>query len=124
MDAKDYLYYGFGQIVFGLAFSDGEVQIEEKKRLEEIIDNHFLKDTDGSRVSSIIFQLLDKNTTFSVDEIYEQGVKNIKLGDHYLTPELLEKFKSVLQNIADAFPPSTEEELEIIRKFSNDIKCN
>ncbi len=124
MDAKDYLYYGFGQIVFGLAFSDGKVQIEEKKLLEKIIDNHFLKDSDGSRVSSIIFQLLDKNNTFSVTEIYEQGVKNMRLGDHYLTPEILEKFNSILRKVADAFPPSTPEELEVIRKFSNDIKCN
>ncbi len=124
MDAKDYLYYGFGQIVFGLAFSDGKVQIEEKKRLEEIIDNHFLKDTDGSRVSSIIFQLLDKKTTLVSMKYTNKVCKNMKLGDHYLTPEILEKFKSILQKVADAFPPSTEEELEIIRKFSNDIKCN
>jgi hypothetical protein len=118
MTAKELIYYGFGQIVYSLAFSDGNVQKEERKLLEKIIDQHIIEDKNGSSLVSIIFQLLDKDHIVSSEDSFNEGIKNIKLGDNHLSHQTIEIFILILEEIAQVFPPETDEEKKIIQKFS------
>lgn len=123
MTAIDYLYYGFGQIIYALSFSDGSIQQAEKKKLAELIEKSTEQDHDLSlQVTQIIFQLLDKEHLFSTEEMFAEGIKNMQLGDQHLTPQKLVLFKKILSDVAASFPPTTENEKAILDRFSNTFK--
>lgn len=120
MTARDHLFYGFGQIVYCLSFSDGKIQEEEKRKLESIVKEVAGGNADlAVQVTHIIFQLLEKEQLFTSEEMLNEGIKNMKLGDHYLTEELKSMFLKILQQIAEAFPPTTREEMEVVTTFKN-----
>jgi hypothetical protein len=116
MTATEYIYYGFGQVVYSLAFSDGQIQPSEKNKLEEIISSE-LEKHHSIQVTSIIFKLLEKDTFSTVNDAFQEGIKNIKLGDNHLTVKLLNLFTNILRKIAIAFPPETNEEKQIVLTF-------
>lgn len=119
MTAKDYLYYGFGQIIYCLSFSDGKIQEEEKRKLSLIVDGIFNENNDPTiQITQIIFQILDKEHIFTPEDMFAEGVKNMKLGDQYLDKSRLELFRKVLMEIAEAFPPTTPEERKVIQEFN------
>lgn len=120
MTATEHLYYGLGEIAYCLSFSDGKIQEEEKRKLESIVEE-IAGDNVSSviQVTNIIFQLLEKEQVFTTDEMLKDGIKNMKLGDHHLTPELKELFLNILLEIAEAFPPSTDSELKVIDAYKN-----
>ncbi len=121
MTAREHIYYGFGQVVYSLAFSDGKIQREERRILEEILHNR-LESSASKNISAIIFTLLDKDMLLSVQSSFELGIKNMKLGDNHLTPEMINEFNATLLDVAAAFPPNTEEEKEIISQFNEAFK--
>ena len=112
MDAKELIYYGFGQIIFSLALSDGKIQHEEIESLNSILEKAHRAKLIEMDVAGIIFKLQNSENTFSAHESYNMGIKNIKLGDNHLTPQLLKNFTIILNSIAEAFPPKTKEELD------------
>ncbi len=118
MTAKEHLYYGFGQVIYCLSFSDGEIQEEEKRKLESIVediagDNH----SSVIQVTHIIFQLLDKEQVFTPQEMLEEGIKNMRLGDQYFSDELKSMFLNILLEVAEAFPPALPQEREVINEY-------
>jgi uncharacterized tellurite resistance protein B-like protein len=119
MDAKELLYYGFGQVVYALAAADGEVQKEEWLKLQETLKEAHDQKHIEMDVTGIIFKLQESQKTFSSEESLEMGLKNMKLGDNHLTPQLYDSFLHILGKIANAFPPSTESELNVMEKFEN-----
>lgn len=116
MTAKEYIYYGFGQIVYGLAFADGKIQLEERSKLEQLLTKELSKEI-GIEVTGIIFQLLGKDNMLSTQDAFKQGIANIKLGDNHLSKSMINIFVLTLQKVAEAFPPSTDEEKQIIQSF-------
>jgi uncharacterized tellurite resistance protein B-like protein len=119
MDAKELLYYGFGQVIYALAAADGEVQKEEWIKLQDILKEAHEKKEIEMDVAGIIFKLQKAQQTFSSVESLEMGLKNMKLGDNHLTPELYDHFLRILGKIANAFPPSTKDELRVMETFEN-----
>lgn len=118
MTATEHLYYGLGQIIYCLSFSDGKIQEEEKRKLESIVGEIAGDNTSSViQVTSIIFQLLEKEQVFTADEILKDGIKNMKLGDQHLSTDLKELFLNILLEIAEAFPPSTDSELKVIETY-------
>ncbi len=118
MTATEHIYYGFGQIIYSLAFADGDIQPSEKQKLEEIVSQE-LKERESIQVTSIIFKLLESDKLTSAQTAYEHGIKNIKLGDNHLTSEMVNMFNNILTKVAIAFPPETKEEKQIITNFKN-----
>lgn len=118
MTATEHLYYGLGQIIYCLSFSDGKIQEEEKRKLESIVEE-IAGDNISSviQVTNIIFQLLEKEQVFTTDEMLKDGIRNMKLGDQHLSAELKELFLKILLEIAEAFPPSTNSELKVIEAY-------
>ena len=121
MDAREYLFYGFGQVAYSMALSDGKVQRSEKEKLHDKIEEGLKKHDFDYDFTEIIFTLLDQEDVFTPDDTYNDGIKNMKLGSHKLTPELKNAFSNILETIAESFPPVTIEEQDILTKFRADI---
>lgn len=120
MNSIENLHYAIGQLAYVVAFSDGKVQKEEKEKFHKIVEQELQNKDYNFDVSDIIFQVLEKDK-INPDTIYDWAIKEIKTNSHYLSPELKKKFISVMESVADAFPPVTTDESSIIDRFKNDI---
>ena len=114
------LHYAIGELAYAIAFSDGQVQKEEREKFQAIVTtglkDHFVE----FDISDIIFQMLEKDKANS-NTVYEWAIKEIKTNSHYLSPSLKHKFISVMEKVAEAFPPVTNEELNLLQRFKKDI---
>lgn len=120
MDSIENLHYAIGQLAFAVAYADGKIQKEEHNKFEEIVVQELQKNDYSFDVSSIVFQILERDK-IDPETIYEWAMKEIKTNSHYLSPELKDKFLSVMEKIANAFPPVTRSEDNIINRFKRDI---
>ncbi|MCX8080744.1 MAG: hypothetical protein N3F09_05845 [Bacteroidia bacterium] len=116
MNPKESLYYALGEAVYAVAFADRKVQPEEEQKFNQIIKDELHKENWGFEVSEIIFKILKKDKLSSKDAL-ENAKKNIEINGRYLNPELKEKMISVMQKVAEAFPPVTAEEGKYIMDF-------
>lgn len=122
MDAKEYLFYGFGQIVYSVALSDGKVQMEENKLLHDKVNEGLKSRNVEYDYSGIIFDILDGEKVFTPEDTYQEGIKSMKLGSHKMTPEIKTAFIAILEEIAESFPPVTLEEQSLLVRFRKDIE--
>jgi uncharacterized tellurite resistance protein B-like protein len=121
MNPVESLHYAIGQLAFAVAFADGQVQKEERERFHQIVSNELKNEKHGFDVSDIVFQVLDRDK-MDVATVYDWSFKEIKLNGHYLSPELKNKFITVMRKVAESYPPITNEESSILTKFLDDIK--
>lgn len=121
MDATQSLYYGLGHVAYAVALADGKVQREEHKKIHDICVEGMKGLSSDLSVSEIIFSILEKEH-MDAATTYKWGVDAVLLGSYKLTPEIEEAFFAVLGKIAEAFPPATDEELDYIEKFREDVK--
>ena len=122
MDARDHLFYGFGQIVYAMALSDGQVQSAERDSLHRQMEEGFQKHQIDYTNTEIIFELLDKEKVFTAEETYKEGLKNMKLGGHKMEPHYKGGFINILETIAMSFPPVTIEERHLLDHFKEDLE--
>lgn len=120
MNPVENLHYAIGQLAYAVAFSDGKVQREERERFQSIVVSELKGKDYGFNVSDIVFQILDKDKVDS-NTIYDWAMKEIRTNSHYLSPELKEKFLSVMEKVAEAYPPVSNDENSIISRFVRDI---
>ncbi len=120
MDALENLYYGLGQLAYAVAMADGEVQKEEKRRIHDIVVSEVREKESDIDISSIIFDVLEKEGV-DVETAYSWAMDAIRLGDHHLTDIRKALFVAILRRIAEAFPPETIDEKELIERFKKDI---
>ena len=122
MDAQDYLFYGYGQIVYAIALADGKVQKEEHRLLHQKVDQGLKTYKIDFDYAGIVFDILDDEKVFTSEDTYTEGLKNMKLGSHKLTPELKTIFGKILEDVAESFPPVTSEEKDYLTRFKSDIE--
>src|ERR1035437_8974428 len=113
------LHYAIGELAYCIARVDGKVQKEEREKFHDIVVSE-LKDDYDFNISDIVFQIMDKDKTDS-STTYKWAINEIKMNSHYLSPKLKTKFINVMEKIAKAYPPITNEEREILEKFRKDI---
>ena len=121
MDARELPFYGLGMIAFAMAGSDGRIQAHERNELHNIIQewsDNFEQDCD---IAEIIFSVLKKSPPLNLDDGYEAGMKQIRLGSQNLTQSLKERFVFLVNDIAHAFPPVTDDEKALLKKFEEDL---
>lgn len=107
-------------VAHAVAKADGTIQEEERRELHDMV-NEWAAQLDGDYdITEIIFSVL-KDQQFGHEERYSEGMKNIRLGDQYLTESMKEKFIFLMEDIARAFPPITPEELDLLRRFKKDL---
>ena len=114
------LHYAIGELAYTMARIEGNVQNEERKKFHDIVSAELrCKDYDFD-ISDIIFQILDKDKQ-DAETTYKWAMEQIKLNSHYLSPELKRTFIRIIEKIAKAFPPLTEEEKKLLEKFKANI---
>ena len=121
MDARELPFYGLGMIAFAMASSDGRIQANERNELHNIVSewsDNFEQDFD---IAEIIFSVLKKTPPMNMKDGYENGMKQIRLGSDHLTPYLKEKFLFLINDIAHAFPPVTDDEKALLEQFEDDL---
>lgn len=121
MNPTENLHYAIGQLAFAVAFSDGKIQKEESENFHKIVLEELNNNSYDFDVSDIIFKVMEKDKMDS-NTVYDWAMKEIKTNSHYLSPQLKDKFITVMEKIAGAFPPVTNEESDIINRFKKDIK--
>ena len=114
------LHYALGQLAYIIATADGAVQNEEIEKFESIMNAELQNKNYDFDISDIDFRLLKKEKT-DKETAYHWALKEIRNNSHYLSPEMKNTFISIMEKMADAYPPVTIEEEEIISRFKKDI---
>ncbi len=120
MTPAESLHYAIGQVAYAMANIDGAVQKEERKKFHEIVTGELHQAHYAFDVSDIIFKILDKEK-MDTETAYNWAIREIRLNSHYLDPQLKLTFLRVVEKIAKAFPPVTEEERGLLDRFRRDI---
>jgi len=121
MTSLQNLHYAIGQLAYAIAYADGTVQQKEKQKFHDIIAAELrCKDYDFN-ISEIIFQIMNTDK-MDAETAYNWAMKEIKLNSHYLSPDLKKTFIKVIEKIAKAYPPITDEEKTLIERFNKDIE--
>lgn len=121
MESREYPFYGIGIIAYGVASADGVIQGREKLELQSMIREWSKEVEVGFDVTEIIFTLFVK-TADPKDLTYEKGLEYIRRGRSHLTERLKEKFVFLINDIAHAFPPVTDQEKALVRRLKSDLK--
>ncbi|MEZ4938637.1 MAG: hypothetical protein R2799_13685 [Crocinitomicaceae bacterium] len=122
MEKREYLFYGFGQICYALAMSDGSVQKAEHDDLIKLLKEEFeILDIDFD-VLEISFELMFRDGIENSEEAYFNGLNNMKTGIKFISEELLAKFNRILMNVADSFGGVDNVEMNFIRQFNKDME--
>lgn len=121
MDSKQSLYYAMGVMAYGVAKADGVIQNEEKEALHQIVLDETEHNMDFQYVE-IIFKILQRDKP-GFDEIRKWATDALEMGKYHLTDKIKEQFVNVLKKVADAFPPKTSEEHEMINEFIQYVRA-
>jgi uncharacterized tellurite resistance protein B-like protein len=119
MDAKQHLYYALGALAYAVAMADGKVQHEEREKLQDIVTSGTDHEIDFT-YTDIIFKLLQQDKT-GFKEVYHWAMKSFELGKYHFTPAMKAEFIAIIQQVADAFPPTVPEEQALISRFADDL---
>ncbi len=120
MTPVESLYFAIGQLAYAVAFSDGEVQKEEREKFQAIVTEGLKDRRAAYDVSDIIFQILERDKVYS-HTAYEWALKEVKANSHYLSPDLKATFVTVMEKVAAAFPPITLAEFRMLQNFKKEL---
>ncbi len=115
------LHYALGELAYAIAKADGEIQEEERQKFHNIVAAELRCKEYDFDISGIIFRIMEKDKR-DVATTYNWAMKEVKLNSHYLSPELKQRFIKVMEKIAKAFAPLTNEEKNILERFKKDIE--
>lgn len=115
------LHYAIGQLAYAIAHADGIVQPEERKRFHSIVEAELRCGHPDFDLSEIIFRIMDRDNHDS-KTVYNWAMHEIRTNSHYLSPELKQTFIKVMEKIAKAYPPVTENEKNMLEQFKKDIE--
>jgi uncharacterized tellurite resistance protein B-like protein len=112
------LYYALGQMAYAIAFADGKVQKEEMNKLEELVQRSILKYGFDAGVIEIIFKMLHRDQT-NVKTVAQWSEAQLNLNSAYLSEKMKKCFLEILNDVALAYPPVTNEEKEILNRYQS-----
>jgi uncharacterized tellurite resistance protein B-like protein len=120
MTPLENLHYAIGELAYAIAKADGHVQKEEQQKFHDMVVKELHDRNYSFSISEIIFQVMNKSKT-SLSDSYHWALEQIKLNSHYLSPDLKQKFIIVMERVAAAYPPVTDQERALIQNFKRDI---
>lgn len=86
------LYYALGEACYAVAMADGEVQVEERIRLNGILKKEFSQSAAKDIIETeIIFNLLNKERTDATTAM-EWAIREIKTNSHYFSTDFKMSF--------------------------------
>ena len=96
MQGKENLYYALGEIAYAVAKADGCVQKEERQKIHDIVVKETACHNNNFDVSEIIFHILKKQD-MDWETVYNWGIEQMKLYNHYLTDDMKLDFIAVIE---------------------------
>lgn len=118
MNITENMYYGFGKVALAIAMADGQVDHNEIKFIQERIKEIDKEDhIDLSLVNIVFHDYLKNGSSFSAEEMLENGIHEFHLGDNHLTHKLAYLFRTIIRGLAESEPPTTFEENEAMQIF-------
>ncbi|UKN00860.1 hypothetical protein K6119_14085 [Paracrocinitomix mangrovi] len=120
MDSKQNLYYALGIFSYAVAKADGIVQYEEREALHKIVKEGISHDMDFQYVE-IIFNILQKDKV-GFEDVHKWALEALEQGKYHLTEKIKEEFIQTMKKVAEAFPPKSDEEHELINQFIQEIR--
>jgi len=121
MDGVERLYYALGELAYAVAKADGKVNLEERRKLHDIVVKESKCHNHNLNISEIIFHIHQKERIFNEEDLYKSAMKEIKICSNYLTDDMKAEFVAVLDKVARAFDSITAGERDIIERFRKDI---
>lgn len=119
MKERDQLYRALATLSYAIAKCDGVLHHVERETFKQTIAEEL---GDDYWIAESRFELLENETTPSIDTAYNQVMFTIKQNKEIFTPELKSKFIAVIGRIADAYKGTSEVEDFIIRRFKSDLR--
>jgi uncharacterized tellurite resistance protein B-like protein len=116
------LHFAMGELAYAVARADGTIQREEREKFHEIIEEEVRAQGYDFNVSDIIIQVLDREKVVDAETAYDWALKEMRINSHYLSPEMKESFTRIMEKIAQAYPPVTAEEQELVNRFKKDMQ--
>lgn len=117
MNPVETLFYTLGELAYAMAVSDGKLNREEKEQLHAILLSEFgTGDENHFGFTEVIFHILQKDAV-DVETAYENALKNLESHRHYLTGEMRKKMERVLRKVAEAFPPVSPGERNLLERI-------
>jgi uncharacterized tellurite resistance protein B-like protein len=122
MTSLESLYYAIGELAYAVARADGKVQEQEKEKIHQIVENALKNNEHNFDISEIVFKLMERDKAGS-RTTYNWAIRQIKLNSHYLSPKLKETIISVMEQVAEAYPPVTAGEHELIEDCKKELEA-
>ena len=107
------------ELAYSIALADGELELNEKKAFNEIIDSELGKSAWSAKNR---FSFLEERLAPNIEQSYKIAMFAIKTNKKDFSPELKKKFINVIERIADSVEGLRSEEKQIIERFKKDIE--
>lgn len=120
MTPLENLHSAIGELAYAMARADGQIQRQEAAKFLNIVTSELADENYEFDVAHITYKLMTRDK-MDPETTYEWAIKEIKTNSHYLSPKLKEKFIKVMEEVAKAFQPVTQKEMNLLEKFKNDI---
>ena len=120
MEGKQLLFYALGNVAYAVAMADGTLQAAEKQKLHDLVLREMSILGPDIDVSEIIFHVLGKHHN-DAESAYAWGMNEFERSSQWLTDDLKVDFYAIVEKIARAFGPVTEEENAWIARFRHDL---
>ncbi len=116
------LHFAIGELAYAIALADGKIQKEEREKFQTIVAEELQNKDNNFDIAEIIFQIMEKDKIIDSKTSYNLAIREIRINSHYLSPEMKQTFIKLIEKIANAFAPFTNEEKKIVEQFKKDIE--
>jgi uncharacterized tellurite resistance protein B-like protein len=121
MDALQRIYYAIGLLAYSVAKADGEIQKEEKEKLQGILQEEFKNGFADTDITEIIFEILRRDKQ-DFETTFNWATNELNVCSHKLTPEIKNHILIIMNKVAKAFPPVTYSEEQVMNRLEIELK--
>ena len=112
---KQDLYIGLGGLLYALTKTDGRLQPEEFKTVQEV-----LYQNQNGEIALYAFQLWETHNTH-LEEAYQFALRRFKENKKDFDAETKKKFITILQQVAMAYDGISRKEKDLLKRCRRDI---
>ncbi len=113
------LIQALAELVYSIAMANGEMEENEKKAFNEIIESELGKSAWSAKNR---FAILEERVAPNMEQSYKIAMFAIKTNKKDFTDEVKQKFVNVLERVALSVDGVRSEEKALIERFKKDIE--
>ncbi len=113
------LVQALAELAYSIALADGELEENEKKAFNAIIDSELGKSAWSAKNR---FAILEERISPNIEQSYKFAMFAIKTNKKDFTDDLKQKYINVIERIAESVEGLRNEEKELISRFKKDIE--